>query len=293
MEDPPHIVALGAQIGESGVRKDYLEEEKASIKNEIAVIEARTRQIKADEAEIKQEEAGLDARIARLQQEEARLAAQQQARQRQDPVRREDKYPLEKLVEDLLAAPTITGAEALAPITEPPTLEAALKLCDDAKRVQAGVAYKFRVLAKKGKAYFLEKIEKLRRLDVPVTIDLLIETARKERSEGGIGNSHEQRMVDFALYVDYVVEKYGFTWDGIRFSNWYSFQNETCTLLQGRLPPNLRLKVGLQFLKNEGIEVQGNPKADIINKQQNKTRLHEAMIEARRRSAEGPAGAPL
>ena len=61
----------------------------------------------------------------------------------------------------------------------------------------------------------------------------------------------------------------------------------------GKWDRNSRFKVGLQFLKNEGIEVRGNPKADIIDDPQYRTRLQEAMKEASARRAESPAGAPL
>ena len=97
-----------------------------------------------------------------------------------------------------------------------PTLEEALKLCEKAKDdAKAGVAYKFCVLAKQVKAYFLDKIRDLG--EERATIDLLIETARKERSEGGIGSEYECRMAHFALYVDYVAKKYGFEWDSTPF----------------------------------------------------------------------------
>ena len=278
-----NTASLGVVFGEQQRRENFILREIEELKKQKADALERT-------SRLREEEAGLDARIARLQQEEARHAAQQQ-----DIIRQEDKYPREALVETLLAEPRITGAEALGPITEPTTLEEALKLCEKAKdEAKAGVAYKFSVLAKQGKAYICDKIRELNMLDVPVTIDLLIETARKERSEGGIGHYHECRMVDFALYVDYVTKKYGFTWDNIPFKNWQIFDSETCTLLQGgKWDRNSRFKVGLQFLKNEGIEVRGNPKADIIDDPQYRTRLQEAMIEASARRAEGPAGAPL
>lgn len=278
-----NTASLGVVFGEQQRRENFILREIEELKKQKADALERT-------SRLREEEAGLDARITILQLEEreARHAAQQQA-----PIRREDRYSRKALVETLLAEPRITGAEALGPITEPTTLEEALKLCEKAKdEAKAGVAYKFCVLAKQVKDYFLDKIRDLGRR---ATIDLLIKIARKERSEGGIGNQQQCRMVSFALYVDYVREKYGFEWDNIRFTNWSDFDSETCTLLQGgRWDRNSRFKVGLQFLKNEGIKVRGNhPRKDIIDDPQYRTRLQEAMIEASARRAEGPAGAPL
>lgn len=267
-------------VHEANVRREaeFIRKELEKLEKKIDDTEKETRGYEAEKSKVLVHVRELNEKLARLNdaEEEKKLARDLATQQKRR------KYDVPQLVKLLYTNKRsgLTG-EASLKWDPPTTLAEALKQCDDSKQVASlGVAYKFSQLAKFGKKYFIEVARRLAQSGATVTFERLLDCAKRTDGEG-VGTNNDYKMTAFALYVDWLVDKFAFaSWDCISFTNWNDFDNYACGLKQNQhaRPNNYRMLVGLQFLPKAGFAVGGLTAAsDNADRPEFKTNLQSAM----------------